>query len=220
MSPTKPKKYFYTKLLAYTLIVVGVIIYIVSTLSYVHQKAIIHHIEAISITKAPSSVKPSKQAVDAYSVPATDPKYISIPTIGLNNSEIVQLGLLKNNAIATPDNVYQAGWYEGSSKPGQAGAMFIYGHVSSWTADGIFYNLKQLRPGDKVEITTGNNTVYTYQVISSKVYPYNNINMSQVLAPIQSTSPGLNLMTCTGHVISGTNEFNERLVVFSKLLSS
>jgi hypothetical protein len=44
--------------------------------------------------------------------------------------------------------------------------------------------------------------------------------MKQVLSPINPNKPGLNLMTCTGHVMKGTSEFSERLVVFTSLVSS
>jgi LPXTG-site transpeptidase (sortase) family protein len=152
-------------------------------------------------------------------VPPNNPKYIAIPAINISNTPILRLGLLKSGAIGTPDNIYDTGWYDGSSLPGQSGAMFIYGHVSSWTADGIFYNLKKLTPGDKITITTGNNTTYTYQVMGTKVYPYNNVDMNQVLSPIDASKPGLNLMTCTGQIIQGTSEFNERLVVFTSLVN-
>ena len=98
--------------------------------------------------------------------------------------------------------------------------MFIYGHVSSWTADGAFYNLKKLHSGNTVTIIRGDNRAYMYRVVSSKIYPYDNVDMNQVLAPINAKVPGLNLMTCTGQVIQGTSEFNERLVVFTELVSS
>ena len=93
-------------------------------------------------------------------------------------------------------------------------------NVSSWTANGVFYNLKQLQPGDKVIITRGDNKTFTYQVVSSKVYNYKKVDMQAALSPIESNKPGLNLMTCTGQVIKGTSEFNERLVVFTSLVSS
>lgn len=175
---------------------------------------------ALTSKSAPSSIKPSKKTVVSYSVPPADPKYIAIPAIGISNTPILKLGLTSSGAIAVPDNIYETGWYDGSSLPGESGAMFIYGHVSSWTADGIFYNLKKLVPGNQISIIRGDNTKYTYQVVSSKVYPYNNVNMSQVLAPVNTGKPGLNLMTCTGQVIKGTSEFNERLVVFTSLVSS
>jgi sortase A len=174
---------------------------------------------ALTSKSAPSSVKPSTQAVASYSVPPNNPKYIAIPAIGIPNTPILKLGLTSSGAIAVPDNVYDTGWYDGSSLPGQSGAMFIYGHVSSWTADGIFYNLKKLKTGDSITITRGDNKTYTYQVVATKVYPYTNVDMSQVLAPVNSNKPGLNLMTCTGTVIKGTSEFNERLVVFTSLVN-
>ena len=174
----------------------------------------------VAVTSAPSSAKPAPKTVAAYTVPPLDPKYIAIPAINLVNTPVVRLGLLKSGAIATPDNIYNAGWYDASSRPGQAGAMFIYGHVSNWTADGAFYNLKKLHPGNTVTIIRGDNQTYTYRVISSKIYPYDKVDMSQVLAPINANVPGLNLMTCTGQVIQGTSEFNERLVVFTELVSS
>ncbi len=176
--------------------------------------------KTVSVYSAPSSIKPSSREVISYSVPANDPKYIAIPAIGISNTPVLKLGLSKSGAINTPDNIYETGWYDGSSLPGQSGAMFIYGHVSSWSADGIFFNLKKLVYGDNILITTGNNTVYIYRVSSTKVYPYNNVNMQQVLSPINAKLPGLNLMTCTGQVIRGTSEFNERLVVFSSLSNS
>ncbi len=174
---------------------------------------------ALTSKAAPSSVKPQPQAVNSYTVPATDPKFISIAAIAISKTRIVRLGLTKDSQIAVPDNIYDTGWYDASAKPGQAGAMFVYGHVSSWQANGIFYDLKKLKPGDDIVITRGDNTTYTYKVAYTKVYPYNNVPMSTVLAPADSSKPGLNLMTCTGAVIKGTSEFAERLVVFTSLAS-
>jgi sortase (surface protein transpeptidase) len=207
--------------LGYVMIIAGIVIGLTAVLSLINNQKIPEVPTSDLVSKsAPSSVKPSHQAVSNYSVPPTDPKYIAIPAIGVANTPIVKLGLLNSGAIATPDNIYKTGWYDGSSLPGQPGAMFIYGHVSSWTANGIFYNLKKLVPGNKVIITRGDNTTYTYSVVSTKVYPYNNVNMTQVLSAVNAQQPGLNLMTCTGQVIAGTSAFNERLVVFTSLVAS
>jgi len=175
-------------------------------------------IGALTSKSAPSSVKLKPQAVATYVVPPINPKYIAIPAIGISNTPILKLGLTSSGAIAVPDNIYEAGWYDGSSQPGQSGAMFIYGHVSSWTADGIFYNLHKLQPGDEISIVRGDTTSYIYRVIKSVVYPYNAVPMNTVLAPVDANTPGLNLMTCTGQVIKNTSEFNERLVVYTSLV--
>jgi sortase (surface protein transpeptidase) len=209
-----------TKCVAYGLITIGILAAIVAGILLVHQDKTEPKppLGALTSKSAPSSVKPSPTAVATYSVPPTNPKYIAIPDIGISNTDVLKLGLLSDGTINVPDNIYQTGWYDGSSLPGQAGAMFIYGHVSSWTSDGIFYDLHKLVPGDDITITTGNNTIYTYQVVKSVIYPYASVPMNTVLAQLNANTPGLNLMTCTGQVIKGTSEFDERLVVFTSLV--
>jgi sortase (surface protein transpeptidase) len=208
--------------LPYIFIIVGVIGLVISGILYTHRSGPPHNltISQVDVTPAPSSVKPTAKAIASYTVAPTSPKYISVPAIGISNTRIIRLGILANGQIATPDDIFDTGWYDASAKPGQAGAMFIYGHVSSWTANGIFYNLKKLTPGDDITITRGDNQTFTYQVVATKIYPYMNVDMSAVLAPINPNLPGLNLMTCTGQVIAGTSEFNERLVVFTSLVKS
>lgn len=204
---------------AYGCIILGIALAATAVmLSINHSNLPKSPVQALTAQSILSSVKPSSQVIANYNVPASNPKYISIPAIHVDKTRILKLGLTSGKAIAVPTNIYDTGWYDGSSLPGQTGAMFIYGHVSSWAANGVFYNLKNLKTGDRIIIIGGDNKAYIYQVVSTKVYPYNAVNMNQVLSPINS-KPGLNLMTCTGTVIKGTSEFNERLVVFANLVS-
>jgi LPXTG-site transpeptidase (sortase) family protein len=207
------------KLIAIGLIVLGVAcaMFAVFLLWSEHQMVPTAPTDSAQVA-APASKKPAAQAVASYTVAPDLPKYIAIPAIKLANTRVRQLGL-KNNQIATPDNIYDAGWYNASAKPGQDGAMFIYGHVSSWQANGAFYNLKKLTAGDTITITRGDNATFTYKVVSSKIYPKDDVDMNAVLAPVDASKPGLNLMTCTGTVIKGTSEFSDRLVVFMSLVS-
>ena len=172
-----------------------------------------------ALHNAPSSVRPIAKAVDAYRVPADNPRYLAIPKLGLTKTRIMALNQQANGEIATPNNIFDAGWYTRSSLPGAPGAMFIYGHVSSWKAKGSFYNLKTLIIGDKVSVSRGDGKILTYQVTGSKIYDYQHVDMHHVLMPSNPRKPGLNLMTCTGSVIKGTSEFNQRLVVFTSLES-
>lgn len=208
--------------IGWALTIIGILFVVIGTVQYFHSSSVAQR----NVTRAPndsigpSSDRPTQTAVANYQVGPTLPKYIAIPSLQLTNSRVRTLGLLHNGAIATPNNIFDAGWYEGSSKPGQRGAMFIYGHVSSWTSDGIFFNLKNLQSGDVVTITRGDNRKYAYRVVSKVIYPYNKVDMRAVLSPIVRGQPGLNLMTCTGRVMTGTSEFNERLVVFATLSNS
>ena len=205
--------------MALGLIVVGAIGLVASAWLYARQPRPPKQ-ASVAVGLPPSSVKPSAKVVASYTVAPDLPKYIAIPAIKLAPARVIRLGRLASGEITTPGNIYDTGWYEDSAKPGQAGAMFIFGHVSSWTANGVFHDLKKLQPGDKITITRGDDKQFTYQVVSTKIYPYNQVDMHAVLSPISAGKPGLNLMTCTGELIKGTSEFNERLVVFTSLVTN
>lgn len=166
---------------------------------------------------APKSTKLSQEEINNYEVPPANPRYIFIPKINVSKTRVKALGINKNGEVAVPDNIYDAGWYTGSVKPGQIGAMFIFGHISSWQANGIFHDLNKLKAGDLVTVERGDGKKYTYAVNSSKIYQADKVDMNQVLKPITPGTAGLNLMTCAGKVKPGTSEFTERLVVFTTL---
>lgn len=166
---------------------------------------------------APATIKPTSNDIADYTVPANMPRYLIIPSINVY-ARIYPVGLTKAGAIGVPTNVYDTDWYNGSSLPGQSGASVIDGHVSSWTAHGVFYSIKTLTPGAIIKVQMGSGTLYTYRVVRSQVYSASNVNMTQVLSPVAAAKPGLNLITCTGDVIAGTNSFNERIVVFAEEL--
>jgi hypothetical protein len=42
--------------------------------------------------------------------------------------------------------------------------------------------------------------------------------MQSAVTPIYADKPGLNLITCTGDVIKGTNEFSQRVIVYTEQL--
>jgi LPXTG-site transpeptidase (sortase) family protein len=162
----------------------------------------------------PSTVKPLASAFANYAVAANLPRYIFIPKLSVQ-AIIRPLGLTANDQLATPDNVYDTGWYTRSSAPGQPGVTVIDGHVSSWTTNGVFYGLKTLQTGDVIQIERGDGATVSYSVVKKQVYTYQQVDMSALLSPIDAGKPGLNLITCTGNVIKGTNDFNERVVIFA-----
>jgi sortase (surface protein transpeptidase) len=93
--------------------------------------------------------------------------------------------------------------------------MLIDGHISSWTARGVFYGLKELKPGDALQIVRGDGVIFNYLVVKSQTYPASNVDMAAALTPVTPGTPGLNLISCSGDVIPGTSNFNERIVVFA-----
>lgn len=195
-----------------------------NTVAYKHAASLVsqankkdkHAAPIIATTSVPSTVQPSANTLASYVVAPNMPRYLIIPKLGVD-ARILSVGVNAQGALETPGNVFDTAWYNKSSLPGQPGAMLIDGHVSSWTAHGVFYGLDSLSPGDKVEVKRGDGITFTYSVVSRQVYKASNVNMSAALSPINPGTPGLNLISCTGDVISGTSDFNERIVIFTSL---
>jgi sortase (surface protein transpeptidase) len=170
--------------------------------------------QAAARISAKSLEQPTKKDLIGYKVAPTLPRYLIIPKLGVD-ARILDVGLNPDGSLATPYNIYDTAWYNQSSMPGQQGAMLIDGHISSWTTNGVFYGLNTLQQGDLIDVQGGNGAVFSYKVVLTKVYGFNKVDMAAALSPIYPNKPGLNLISCTGNVIAGTNEFNERIVVFA-----
>lgn len=177
------------------------------------QAAKYHALIATS-SSTPATVKPDTSAVSGYDVVRNLPRYLLIPKLGVN-ARVLSVGLDAQGVLQTPANVFDTAWFNESSLPGQAGAMLIDGHVSSWTAHGVFHDLKKLLAGDIINIENGDNAIFSYQVVKVQIYDASNVDMAGAMLPIDATKPGLNLISCTGDVIAGTNDFNKRIIVFS-----
>lgn len=166
----------------------------------------------------PKTDQPSSNDLASYQVAPTKPRIVSIPKIGVK-ARIVPEGVTKDGSLAAPGNVYDTGWYTASSLPGTQGAMLLDGHVSSWTTNGVFYNLKKLQAGDIVTVERGDTKTYQYKVVKMQTYSADAVDMNAAVTPVVPGTPGLNLITCGGKVKPGTSEFTERVVVFTQQIT-
>lgn len=166
-------------------------------------------------TSVLSSTKPSAATLADYVVAPDLPRYLKIPKLGVD-ARVLSVGVTSTGALATPDNVFDTAWYNESAEPGQPGAVLIDGHISSWTSRGVFYGLKDLVAGDTIQIDRGDGKVFTYKVVKSKTYSASNVDMEAAMTPVVPGTPGLNLISCSGDVIPGTSQFDERIVVFAE----
>lgn len=166
-------------------------------------------------TLVPETAKPSTNDIDDHRVAADLPRTISIPS-GSITARVFAVGTDQLNRIASPTNVYDVGWFNQSSKPGQPGVMVMNGHVSSSSTPGVFFNLKNLKAGDKIYVEQGDGSLHSFSVKENTTYDFDKVDMLKVLRPITANKLGLNLITCAGKVINGGNEFDKRVVVFAE----
>ena len=160
----------------------------------------------------PDETPPTSAGFSSYKSAVDLPRYITIDKIGVR-ARVYALGVKSGGALKAPSNIYNAGWYDASSKPGQAGAELIDGHVHGPTQAGVFFNLKKLVAGDIIKVQRGDGQIFSYKVVTTKYYDADKVDMASALVPITPGKPGLNLITCTGSV-KGT-EYEQRLMVFA-----
>jgi sortase (surface protein transpeptidase) len=163
----------------------------------------------------PDETKPSGSR--PYLVAPNAPKSIKIPKLDVD-SRIVSLGVTSSNQLKAPYNIYDVGWYDASARPGDEagnGAILLDGHVHGPTLPGVFVDIKKLTAGDTIEVTRGDNQVFTYKVVKVQNYDADTLDMGMLLGSAQPGQPGLNLITCGGPYDHSSGEYTQRTAVFA-----
>ena len=159
--------------------------------------------------------KVSDDAIAKYKVAADLPRVISIEKLGVK-ARVLQMSVNSDGSMQSPVNIFDAGWYTGSVKPGQLGASIIIGHASGTTLGGIFNKLESLNTGDTISVERGDGKILRYQVIKKQTVKLSDVDMNSFIRPADGVSEGLNLMTCAGEWIKNSQTRNNRVMIFTK----
>jgi sortase (surface protein transpeptidase) len=160
---------------------------------------------------------PAAAASSTLALAPAEPTHLRIPAIGVDADFEAPLGVQENGEIEVPKGFTTVGWYKYGPTPGELGPAVVLGHVDSYQGPQVFYRLRDLQPGDTVEIDRSDGTAAVFQVerlltVSQDAFPtqevYGNIDYA-----------GLRLITCTGVYDHGTRRYDRNLVVFAKLIS-
>jgi len=139
-----------------------------------------------------------------------EPTRIRIKTIGLD-SPLETLHVVEG-ALQPPKRFDRAGWYADGTVPGDTGPAVIAGHVDSKAGPAIFYRLRELVPGDKVEVQRGGSVV-TFTVTRTAWYPKNAFPTDAVYGPTPDRQ--LRLITCGGVFNHALRSYRDNLVVYA-----
>lgn len=143
------------------------------------------------------------------------PVHITIPSINVS-ADVEQVGLDTEGRMDIPSKEEDTAWFDLGFRPGQAGNAVIDGHLDQVTgAPSVFWNLKNLVPGNTVTITDAKNETYTFIVTKQEAYDFDKVPMQQVFG--SSDSPHLNLITCNGTWDRANKNYSQRIVVYTDL---
>jgi Sortase domain len=173
-----------------------------------------------AIPAARSSPDPAPKVVGPV-LPRSKPVSIEIPVIDVH-STLQYLGLTAQGTLQVPapgPHYNEAAWYKYSSTPGSLGPAVISGHVDS-AAQGssVFFNLGDLRPGDKVLVTRADGLVAVFRVDGVRRYPKD--HFPTLLVYGNTDHAGLRLITCGGPFDYATGHYVDNIVVFASLVGS
>ena len=150
----------------------------------------------------------------SYVVSPNMPRLITIDKIGLK-ARVLQMGVNPDGSMQAPINIYDAGWYTGSAKPGTVGAAVIDAHASGPTRQGLFAYLNTLTQGDTIQIEMGDGVLYSYRVAYKETVPIDSVDMRKVMEAYGGAAEGLNLITCDGSWIQDRKTYSDRTIVYA-----
>jgi sortase (surface protein transpeptidase) len=142
------------------------------------------------------------------------PVRIQIPAIGVS-AAVIRLGLNRDGSMQVPADFGVTGWFTGGPAPGQTGPAVIAGHIDSRTGPAVFYRLRELRAGDRVEVARADGSTVRFAVDSVVQYPKQAFPTEAVFGP--APEPLLRLITCGGSFDRSRGSYRDNVVVTARL---
>jgi hypothetical protein len=173
---------------------------------------------AASAPRPPVAGAPAAVAAERLPSPTAPPIRLRIPAIHVS-TKIVDEGLASDGALQVPPltyaGVHEAGWYDLGPTPGQVGAAIIVGHVDSYQAPGVFYDLGNLAIGNLVEVTLADGETVHFRVTS--VHEYSKAHFPA--AEVYGSEPyrALRLITCGGAFDPATGHYLSNIVAYARM---
>ncbi len=149
--------------------------------------------------------------------PAPLPVELQIPAAHID-APIWQVGEDDSGGMESPWSDTAVGWFAPGFLPGQPGNAVIAGHVDWVDHAAVFYFLKNLSPGDLVNVAMDDGSVLTFAVDEVDQYDDGDTPMDQIFG--DSDQPHLNLITCGGVFDHSTHNYDHRLVVYTTLVQN
>jgi LPXTG-site transpeptidase (sortase) family protein len=146
--------------------------------------------------------------------PVPPPTGLVIPAIGVR-TKLIRLGLTAGGALQVPTSTSVAGWYTGSPRPGATGAAVIAGHIDSYLGPGVFFRLRELRPGDLVYVQRGHGSLAVFRVTAVRTVLKSRFPSAAVYGAVPTSQ--LRLITCGGTFDPATGHYLSNVIVFAVL---
>ncbi len=167
---------------------------------------------------APASAAPGPDQHTVSAAPARSasrPVSVTIPAIGVSSTLEDLVADPRTGELAAPADPARAGWFAAGVVPGDQGPAVLGGHVDSRRGPGVFFRLRDLRPGDRVLVTRSDGVALTFTVIAVQAFPKTAFPTAAVYGP--TAGPELRLVTCGGRFDRSARSYDDNVVVDAAL---
>lgn len=166
---------------------------------------------------APGIPTSSARLADLPPVPEkVPPRGLSAPSVGIAGP-VDAVGVRSGTtAMEIPDDVRRSGWYRFGPAPGDPqGVAIITAHVdSARDGPGVFFRLRELAPGARVEVELADGRVLAYEVTGREQLPKGEVPGSELFR--RDGPPALALVTCGGAFDRRTGHYTDNVIVWSR----
>ena len=131
----------------------------------------------------------------------------------------MRLGRAADGSVQVPPLASHdlAGWYDRSVTPGQDGTSIILGHVDTVTGSSVFYSIKDLTRGKRVEVVRADGKTATFSVDGVQEVAKATFPSAEIYG--NTRYPELRLITCGGPFDTATRQYLDNIVVYTHLVS-
>lgn len=142
------------------------------------------------------------------------PVRLVIPKIGVDSS-LEKLRQDSRGVLVAPEYADTAGWWSNGVVPGDIGAAVLVGHLDTILGPAVFVHLKQLRPGDLVEVRMSDGRTVKFSVDGSHVVKKALFPSDEVYGATPDAQ--LRLITCSEPFDPVAHSYTDNLVLFATL---
>ncbi|MEU8799261.1 class F sortase [Spirillospora sp. NPDC048819] len=177
---------------------------------------------SVTAEGTPEGTPAATASAAPVSAPLThsQPTKITIEKLGVS-APVSEIGLLPNGRVEEPplSKPNLVGWYKEGVTPGEIGPSVLLGHVDANGKQAVFYRLKELKAGDKIQVARKDGTTATFAVQQIQRVDKNAFPHKKVFAE-QLDHAALRLVTCGGAFDPKSGHYKDNVIVYSKLVKA
>jgi len=160
--------------------------------------------------------QPATPPVTVRGLDRSRPTRIVIPSIFVN-AVVDQLGLRPDGTLETPsfERSKNAAWYKHGPSPGEVGPAVIVGHVDNKSERAVFFDLRRVKVGARIEVARADGSTVLFTVDSVEQFAKTNFPTQRVYG--QTASPTLRVITCGGKFDREHQDYTDNIIVFASL---